>query len=88
MLIFTVHYVTIVLVVMPNFFLLIVMAIIQQLTYLVDSFFRQVMEMAYSIAKERRDQGLLEMPLTWEQNESAGEDWYYGFMLRHSDQLS
>ena len=42
------------------------------------------MEMAYSIAKERRDQGLLEMPLTWEKNESAREDWYYGFMLRHS----
>ena len=26
------------------------------------------MEMAYSIAKERRDKGLLEMPLTWEKN--------------------
>ena len=28
------------------------------------------------------------MPLTWENNESAGEDWYYGFMVRHSDKLS
>ena len=46
------------------------------------------MEMAYSIAKERRDQGLLKMPLTWAKNESAGEDWYYGFMVRHSDELS
>ena len=46
------------------------------------------MEMAYSIAKERRDQGLLEMPLTWEKNESVGADWYYGFMLCHSDELS
>ena len=32
------------------------------------------MEMAYNIGKERRDQALLEMPLTWEKNESAGED--------------
>ena len=46
------------------------------------------MEMAYSIAKERRDHGLLEMPLTWEKNESAGKDWYYGFMVRHSNELS
>ena len=44
--------------------------------------------MAYSIAKEGRDQGLLEMPLTWEKNESAGEDWYYGFILCHSNKLS
>ena len=36
------------------------------------------MEMAYSFAKGRRDQGLLEIPLTWEKNESAGEDWNYG----------
>ena len=46
------------------------------------------MEMGYSIAEERRDKELLDMPLTWEQNESAGEDWYYGFILRHSGQLS
>ena len=46
------------------------------------------MEMAYSIAKGRRDQGLLEMPLTREKNESAREDWYYGFMVRHSNKLS
>ena len=52
----------IVLVVLPSFFLLIVMVIymVAHLAYLVDSFFRQVMEMAYSIAKERRDQELLE----------------------------
>ena len=46
------------------------------------------MEMAYSFAKERRDQGLLVMPLTWEKNKSAEEDWYYGFMVCHSDELS
>ena len=28
---------------------------------------------------------MLEMQLTWEKNESAREDWYYGFMVRHSN---
>ena len=46
------------------------------------------MEMAYAIAVEREKQGVLKVPSSWSKHEAAGEDWYYGFMTKYTDQLS
>ncbi|XP_071638428.1 tigger transposable element-derived protein 6-like [Temnothorax longispinosus] len=42
---------------------------------------KQVMQLAYQLAVANK----LDCPRNWQEKQSAGVDWYYGFMKRHSE---